>query len=418
MKVVSIADIALFIRNGKSIKQDDRLGGLPITRIETIADGTINSAKVGFAGISLAGNEDWVLKDGDILISHINSTKHLGKCAQYNGSPEPLIHGMNLLNLRCNQSKAFPRYVFHYLKSKQLLKQIPRITKNSVNQSSFTVTAFKELAIHLPPLPEQKRIAAILDKADAIRRKREKAIELTDSFLRSVFLEMFGDANTNLAKTNVKSIEQLISEGMLLLHKDGNFGSSYPKAEEFGDVGVPFLTARSFTDSGELIVNNVQFLNEDKADSLGYGWVSNDDVLLAHNATVGRVAHYNCNFDKALVGTSLTIYRPNKERLLPDYLTAALRSPAFQAQLTKNMSQTTRNQVPITAQRKLKIPVPNLDCQKEFSKIAYQVGLVLKRLNASQEHSKDLIRSLSATLLSEPEDIMAPSSIIQAPHAL
>ena len=55
----------------------------------------------------------------------------------------------------------------------------------------------EELEISLPPLEEQKRIAAILDKADALRRKRQQAIDLTDQLLRSVFLDMFGDPVTN-----------------------------------------------------------------------------------------------------------------------------------------------------------------------------------------------------------------------------
>ncbi|POC15472.1 type I restriction endonuclease subunit R, partial [Vibrio vulnificus] len=58
-------------------------------------------------------------------------------------------------------------------------------------------TTFSELEIPLPPLEEQKRIAAILDKADAIRQKRKQAIALADEFLRSVFLEMFGDPVSN-----------------------------------------------------------------------------------------------------------------------------------------------------------------------------------------------------------------------------
>lgn len=55
----------------------------------------------------------------------------------------------------------------------------------------------KENVVPVPPLPEQKRIAAILDKADAIRRKRQQAIQLADDFLRAVFLDMFGDPNNN-----------------------------------------------------------------------------------------------------------------------------------------------------------------------------------------------------------------------------
>lgn len=55
----------------------------------------------------------------------------------------------------------------------------------------------ERIKIPLPPLTEQKRIAAILDKADAIRRKRQQAIQLADDFLRAVFLDMFGDPVTN-----------------------------------------------------------------------------------------------------------------------------------------------------------------------------------------------------------------------------
>ena len=55
----------------------------------------------------------------------------------------------------------------------------------------------ERIEIPLPPLAEQKRIAAILDKADAIRRKRQQAIQLADDFLRAVFLDMFGDPVTN-----------------------------------------------------------------------------------------------------------------------------------------------------------------------------------------------------------------------------
>ena len=64
-------------------------------------------------------------------------------------------------------------------------------------QPGVNSSKLKELEIPLPPLPEQKRIAAILDKAAAIRRKRQQAIQLADDFLRAVFLDMFGDPVTN-----------------------------------------------------------------------------------------------------------------------------------------------------------------------------------------------------------------------------
>ncbi len=102
----AISEIAVLLRNGKSVRQSAGLSGLPITRIETIADGTINPAKVGFADLEASDCTDWLLQDGDILISHINSTKHLGKCAIYQGDPPALVHGMNLLALRVDPDVA------------------------------------------------------------------------------------------------------------------------------------------------------------------------------------------------------------------------------------------------------------------------------------------------------------------------
>lgn len=64
--------------------------------------------------------------------------------------------------------------------------------------------------IPLPPIEDQKRIAAILDKADAIRRKREKAIELADEFLRSVFLDMFGDIPARKSRYTFKHIRPYV----------------------------------------------------------------------------------------------------------------------------------------------------------------------------------------------------------------
>lgn len=67
----------------------------------------------------------------------------------------------------------------------------------------------EEFEIPLPPLPEQMRIAAILDKADAIRRKRQQAIQLADDFLRAVFLDMFGDPVTNPKGWNVRAVKEM-----------------------------------------------------------------------------------------------------------------------------------------------------------------------------------------------------------------
>jgi type I restriction enzyme S subunit len=129
-----------FIRNGLSIKQGI-LNGLPITRIETISNQVIDVNKFSYAGIlEEKGYENWLLKKGDILLSHINSVEHLGKCALYEGRPDKLIHGMNLLCLRPNLSLLDPYFALYFLRSKYFKIQLPQIINHSVNQSSISVT--------------------------------------------------------------------------------------------------------------------------------------------------------------------------------------------------------------------------------------------------------------------------------------
>ena len=206
--MVKLGELATHIRNGVSIKQSPDASGLKITRIETIAERKVNLNKCGYADLTENDYIDFRLKKGDILISHINSESHLGKCAIFEEERNDIIHGMNLLSFRPNR-KIEPKYLYYALSSDSFLMKLKKITKKSVNQASFNVTSFKELEIPLPPLEEQKRIAAILDKADAIRQKRQQAITLADDFLRSVFLDMFG--GDILSENNVVSLGDVVT---------------------------------------------------------------------------------------------------------------------------------------------------------------------------------------------------------------
>lgn len=90
---------------------------------------------------------------------------------------------------------------FSYLNGGTTGATIPHVSKDKL----------LDLEIPLPPLDEQRRIAAILDKTDAIRRKRQESIRLTEEFIRSTFLEMFGDPVTNPKGWKVKPLENLVN---------------------------------------------------------------------------------------------------------------------------------------------------------------------------------------------------------------
>ena len=92
-ETVRLGDVFTSISNGASIKQGDAVGaGLPITRIETIASRVVDREKMGYAGIQdQAKYVNNILNTGDILMSHINSVKHLGKTALYKKSNNEII---------------------------------------------------------------------------------------------------------------------------------------------------------------------------------------------------------------------------------------------------------------------------------------------------------------------------------------
>ena len=116
--------------------------------------------------------------------------------------------GRGVAGLRPKKGKLDINFAAHYINAK----------KNDLEKlgtgSTFLAIRRADLEnfpIPLPPLPEQKRIAAILDKADAIRRKRQQAIQLADEFLRATFLDMFGDPVTNPKGWEVQPLENLVN---------------------------------------------------------------------------------------------------------------------------------------------------------------------------------------------------------------
>jgi type I restriction enzyme S subunit len=103
---------------------------------------------------------------------------------------------------------------------------------------------------------------------------------------------------------------------------------------------------------------------------------------------------YKGEFGSALIGTSLTCFRANPQKFTPEYLYLALQGTRFQNQLTANMSQTTRNQVPITAQRKLKIVRPPLAQQRKVSKVLENLAAERERCFISLRRHNHLFGSL------------------------
>ena len=193
----------------------------------------------------------------------------------------------------------------------------------------------EKIKIPLPSLSEQKRIAAILDKADAIRRKRQQAVKLTEELLRSVFLDMFGDPVTNPKGWDTGNIDAVLRNPKADL-RCGPFGTQL-KVHELVNEGIPLFGIESVR-NGKFQNKTSKFLTTRKAAELGSFDTKPGDVLVTRMGTIGEACVVPEGTEDARISYHLFRIRPDRSKCLPEFLAATIfQSGTFLMQL-KNMA--------------------------------------------------------------------------------
>ncbi|EAR66117.1 type I restriction modification system, subunit S [Bacillus sp. NRRL B-14911] len=297
-------------------------------------------------------------------------------------------------------------YMYYYL---EILKQYFLLNASGSTFLEVSKQVIENQVMAIPPHKEQQKIVEVLSTVDEQIENTEQLIEKTKELKKGLMQQLLtkGIGHTEFKVTEIgeipveweaKKLEDLISDKVVISHIDGNHGSLYPRASEFVDRGTPYISANSIV-SGSIDFSKAKYLSEERGNKFKKGVAKNEDVLFAHNATVGPVAILKTSAPKVILSTSLTLYRCDNNFLLPSYLSYYLDSPMFKIQYQKVMSQTTRNQVPITAQRKFLFLIPTI---QEQEIIANTLGLVDERINyftQEKERYTELKKGLMQQLL-------------------
>ena len=375
-----LGNIAIFIRNGVNIKNDKSKGGIPITRIETISDGIVNENKMGYADIIDDRYKEYYLKQNDILMSHINSAKHLGKVAIFNGHKK-IIHGMNLLDIRLKNDICNSKYVYYFFKTKRFKKQLNKISKQSVNQSSFTVNDLKEIKISLPLLEKQKMIANKLDKVQAMIDLRKKQTEELDKLIKSQFVEMFQSGNYPK--------EEL---GKLCDVRDGTHDS--PKYMEKSDY--KFITSKNIINNG-IDFSDVKYISKKDYDKFNTrSKVNYGDILMPMIGTIGKPMIVNIpdsEIDFAIKNVALIKFLDNSQ-VTNIYIKYLLDSDYFENAILQNKRGGTQKFIALSDIRKIQIEIPPIELQNQFAEIVKQIDKQKFLIEKSLKETKDLQESL------------------------
>ncbi|MCP4397564.1 MAG: hypothetical protein GY801_09735, partial [bacterium] len=194
-------------------------------------------------------------------------------------------------------------------------------------------------------------------------------------------------------------IQELLDQKVIKGHLDGNHGALYPRSHEFSTSGIPYVTANDFI-NGYVNFDRCKFLPIEKANQFKKGVAKTGDVLFAHNATVGPVALLKTDFDLVILSTTATYFRCDNKNLLNKFLVHALQANFFVKQYTAVMSQSTRNQVPITTQRTFKLSLPPFIEQQKIAEILSAWDDAIRLQQELIEQKKTQKRGLMQLLLS------------------
>lgn len=257
-------------------------------------------------------------------------------------------------------------YLYWWLKANR--KQLEDLG-NGATFKEVSKAVVSRVKFPLPPLTEQRRIAAILDKADAIRRKREQALILADDFLRSVFLEMFGDPTTNSKGWRVGRIRECLAEVVA-----GWSAVGEPRPARPDEMGVLKISAVT---SGEYLPEeNKAVTSKGPQKSI---IVPREGDLLFSRANTRELVAATC----LVVDAPANVFLPDKLwRLDPDqrvadvtYLKFVLTDPDYRRRLCAQATGTSGSMLNISKAKLLdhEIPIPPLEIQIDFAKL-WRVG--------------------------------------------
>ncbi|WP_324284057.1 restriction endonuclease subunit S [Fusobacterium polymorphum] len=389
MKIFKLKDISEFIRNGVTIKQDiSSKEGIPITRIETISKGTIDFNKLGYANISkIEKYKEWLLKKGDILISHINSEKHLGKSAIYLDNNYDIIHGMNLLCIRVIDKKVFPEYLQLFFKTNQYKKQIKKITKKSVNQASFSVNDFKEILITVPDLNIQEKIIKKIKVLEKILENNKLKLDYLSELTKSLFIRMFGDIRTNSKNWEIKNLDSIyyIRSSKRIFEKD------YKKE------GVPFFRSKEIVElsNSKNIIPEI-YISFDKYEELkkASGIPLKDDLLITAVGTIGKI--WKVNYEKDFYfkdGNLIWLQLKNKNQFNTLSLKRILED-SIKNEKENLASGSAYNALTIDKLKKFNIIMPPIELQNKFAERVEKIEKLSFEIEKSIKEAENLYNSL------------------------
>ena len=311
----------------------------------------------------------FVVKPNDILMSCSGT---IGKTTIVSSDAPLGIINQALLKITASE-EVDTLFLKLFMQSSHFNAQLMNTVDGAAIQNVASVKILKQILISLPPLAEQKRIAAILDKADAIRKKRQQAVELADQFLKSVFMDMFGDPVTNPKGWDEKRLDNIASVRSGVTKGRQLYGKS--------TVSAPYMRVANVQD-GHLNLDDIQHIEVLQGDIDRYRLMPGDLLLTegGDRDKLGRGAVWQGEIKDCIHQNHIFCVRSDVGIICPEFLSAQIASQRGKRYFLKVGKQTTGiatiNKTALSAYPAL---VPPMELQEKFIETLTKVHALVKK---------------------------------------
>lgn len=344
----------------------NRNNGVPLIRIRDILSGKTETYYEGSYDLK------YLIKKGDLLVGMDGDFNR-----EYWKGTDALLN-QRVCKITPNPETLDKNFLYHFLQ-----KELDKIhaTTDVVTVKHLSVKKIQDIKIRLPSLKEQKRIAAILDKADAIRQKREQAIKLADDFLRATFATMYGNPITNPKKWPVHLMGEIIE------FKGGN---QPPKSDfifEPKQGYIRLVQIRDFKSD-----KYATYIPQEKAKRI----FEVDDVMIArYGPPVFQILRgLSGSYNVALMKAS------PKENIRKGFIFYLLQLPEYHDVVVKNSERTAgQTGVNLELLNKFNVPLPPIYYQDEILARLTRIEKFKEKIEISLNHLEMQFLSLQKRLM-------------------
>lgn len=291
--------------------------------------------------------------DGDVLVAKITPCFENGKIAQ---ARLPRLHGFGSTEfhiVRARPGISESRYLHHYLRLEEVRTSGQRRMTGSGGQRRVPASFLADLAIPLPSLEEQRRIAAILDQAETLRTQRRTALALLDSLTQSLFLDMFGDPAKNTHGLPTNTLGEL---------GEWHSGGTPPRGKShYFEGGIPWFS------SGELesmyVCESIEHISETALEETTAKLVPAGSLMMGMYDTAAlktSIALKDCSCNQAIAFSKIN---PALANVVYVYYAIVIGREHFR-RLQRGVRQKNLN---LSMVREIRIPHPSLSLQQTFA---------------------------------------------------